>query len=270
MEERRLAVIGCGNMAKAILRGISATDLPISQIKLYDLYVMQYLDLIEGKITAEPSVTDAVHQSDVVLLSVKPQTYPDVLEEIRYVPNHEKKLYISIGAGITSQSVSDALHGAPVIRVLPNVPMLIGMGVSLICENPQISEDDFSFVQRIFESSGSVLRIDEKNMNPFIGVTSSSPAYVFRFIRAIYDGAVAQGLPPEGLMDAICDVVIGSATLLKNGNDTPDELITKVASKGGTTEQALLTMDREQFDQIVQSAMIACTNRAIELGKLRE
>ena len=101
-----------------------------------------------------------------------------------------------------------------------------------------------------------------------IGVTSSSPAYVFQFIRAMYDGALAQGLP-EGhkLLEAICDTVIGSATMLKQSSDTPNELIMKVASKGGTTEQALLRLDAGDLDGTIADAMKACTARAEELGK---
>jgi pyrroline-5-carboxylate reductase len=100
-----------------------------------------------------------------------------------------------------------------------------------------------------------------------IGVTSSSPAYVFRFIDAIYQGALQQGVPDRELLSAICDVVIGSALLLKGSEDTPEELISKVASKGGTTEKALEKLTEYQFDNAIFSAMLACTQRAEELGQ---
>jgi hypothetical protein len=117
------------------------------------------------------------------------------------------------------------------------------MGVSVICKNEKISAEDFSFIESVFASSGSTLLIDEKDMNAIIGVTSSSPAYVFKFINAIFLGAKAQGLDSKELLNTICDMVIGSATLLKQSTDTPEELISKVASKGGTTEQALIKLD---------------------------
>jgi pyrroline-5-carboxylate reductase len=119
----------------------------------------------------------------------------------------------------------------------------------------------------MFSSSGSYTMIEESDMNRMIGVTSSSPAYVFLFANAIYQGALAQGLPKEGLMDAICDMIIGSAILLKQSGDLPSDLIAKVASKGGTTEQALRVLNDSDFTQIVTNAMIACTKRADELGK---
>ena len=104
-------------------------------------------------------------------------------------------------------------------------------------------------------------------MNRVIGVLSSSPAYVFKFIDAICKGADAQGLDGRALLDAVCDVVIGSAMLLKSLPDTPAELISKVASKGGTTQRAIDTFDANDFDGIVTQAMIACTARADELGR---
>ena len=101
-----------------------------------------------------------------------------------------------------------------------------------------------------------------------IGVTSSSPAYVFQFISAIYEGALAQGLSNDGLLDAICDVVIGSAMTLKGSEDSPEEWITRVASKGGTTERALATLNEHRVSEAIGEAMKACTARADELSQL--
>ena len=265
---RSLAVIGVGNMASAIISGIASSDIEISNIILYDKNDAQYDKLKQGRIDFEKatSVNDAVCKADCILLSVKPQNYNDVLAEIATVDGYENKLYISIGAGITSESVSEALGNACVIRVLPNVPMLIGEGVSVICQNDKASVEDFDFVCSVFRSAGSVLLIDESEMNRIIGVTSSSPAYVFKFINAVYKGALSQELPDRELLNAICDTVIGSALMLKNSSDTPEELIAKVASKGGTTEQALKTLDECNFDEAIERAMIACTKRADELG----
>ena len=266
--KKSFAVIGVGNMAKSIIAGITSTEVEVSSFHLFDKFPAAY-DLYKNKenFHIENDIISTVEKSDCILLSVKPQNYSEILSEIKKANGFKNKLYISIGAGITSQSVSDELCGANVIRVLPNLPMTIGMGASVICKNENISTEDFSFVESIFASSGSTVLIDEKDMNAIIGVTSSSPAYVFKFINAIYMGAKAQGLNTNGLLETICDVVIGSATLLKHSSDTPTELISKVASKGGTTEQALLQLDAGDFDKTVENAMIACTKRANELGK---
>lgn len=267
MTHPNLAVIGVGNMAKAVISGIVRATLPISDIILYDKNEQQYASLPPfERYTYAPSAIDAVQHADYVLLAVKPQNYEELLTEIAQVPSHASKIYISIAAGISSEHVSAKLNGACVIRVLPNVPMLIGQGVSLICETPSASPQAFSFVCDLFCSAGSILLIQESDMNPMIGVTSSSPAYVFRFIDAIYQGALAQGLPNKDLLSAICDTVIGSALMLKGSSDTPEQLIAKVASKGGTTEKALEQLTEGQFDLLIKKAMLACTNRADELG----
>ena len=263
---KKLAVIGVGNMAKAIIGGIKNSDVSVSHFYLYDINVSQCEALIDNITTVCGSIEEAVSLSDCVLLSVKPQNYGEVLEKIAKIEGAKDKLYISIAAGITVDTVSSALGTSNVVRVLPNVPMLISKGVSVICYNENVTGEDFKFICDVFESAGSVLKIDESEMNRIICVTSSSPAYVFKFIKAIYDGAVAQGLKSEGLINAICDMMIGSAELIKCGYGTPDEMARAVASKGGTTERALAVLEENKFEKIIAEAMLACTARADELG----
>ncbi len=264
---RKMAVIGVGNMAKSIIIGICSSSNEVEKFYLYDK-LESACSQFAGKADFEicDNIEAAVRQADCVLLSVKPQNYPQVLEAIKAIPAHEAKLYISIGAGITVKNVSEALDGATVVRALPNLPMTIGSGVSAICKSDNASASDFDFVCGVFASSGSTVIIDESEMNRIIGVTSSSPAYVFKFIDAICKGASAQGLDGSSMLDAVCDMVIGSAMLLKNSADTPTELISKVASKGGTTERALNELNAADFEGIIKNAMIACTERADELG----
>lgn len=266
MDRKSLAVIGVGNMAKAIINGIVSSEYPIDRIVLFDLFKEQMTSLLGGNITSADSASEAVGSADCVLLSVKPQNYDDVLTKIKETDGYKNKLYISIGAGISTDYVKKALGDVSVIRVLPNVPILIGKGLSVICRNNDVEESDFAFVEGIFNSAGSVIKIDENEMNRIIGVTSSSPAYVFKFIDAVCQGAKAQGLSNDNIKSAVCDMVIGAALMLKNSDKTPSELISTVASKGGTTEQALIKLDEYDFSKAIIEAMIACTNRADELG----
>ncbi len=268
MNNYKLAVIGVGNMAKAVIAGIQKSTVAIKEIRLFDKNTAQYDSLSVGNypyIICE-SIADAVNGADCVLLSVKPQILPNVLEEISCINNTNQKLYITIAAGIEASFVSKSLGGADVVRVLPNLPMTVGKGVSVICKNPLLSSDKFEFVCSLFSASGENVLIDESEMNRMIGVTSSSPAYVFKFIDAMYKGAVAQGLDCEGLIDAICEVFIGSAMLLKQSGESPSALIERVASKGGTTERALARLNSCDIDTIIANAMMDCTIRADELG----
>ena len=265
---RKIAFIGVGNMAGAIIGGMLRSGaVDHSHLILSDSFPDKCAPYAALGATVAASPAQAAAQADCVVLSVKPQNFAQILPELSAVEGIQNKLIVTIAAGISSDTVKTALHGAPVVRVLPNTPMLIGLGVSVVCRADDVSPEDFAFVQSIFEASGSVTVIDEADMNRIISVTSSSPAYVFAFINAIYEGAKAQGLDGDALLGSICDVVMGSAALLKSGNLTPAEQIKVVTSKGGTTERAMNVLYERDMTSMVVDAMKACTARAEEMDR---
>ncbi len=265
---RNIAFIGVGNMAGAIIGGmLKSGAVDHAHLILSDRFTDKCAPYVEKGAVLAATPAEAAAQADCVVLSVKPQNFSEILPEISQVEGIERKLVITIAAGISSETVKTALRGAPVVRVLPNTPMLIGLGVSVICRADGVSLEDFDFVCKIFEASGSVQIIDETDMNRIISVTSSSPAYVFAFIDAIRAGATAQGLDGDAMLESICNVVIGAATLLKNGDLTPGEQIARVTSKGGTTEQAMRVLSEQNMEAMVVAAMKACTARAEEMSR---
>ena len=265
---RKIGFIGVGNMASAIIGGITSSKgtVAFEDIVLYDFFPEKCAAFAEKGAQVAVSEASVAQSSDVIVLAVKPQNFPEVLSALSTVEGISEKLVVTIAAGITVETVSSSLHGAPVIRVLPNTPMLIGMGVSVICRSDVVGKDDFDFVVSMFEASGCVMLIDESEMNRIISVTSSSPAYVFAFIKAICDGAAAQGLTGDDILPAVCDMVVGSALLLKQGGLTPEEQISVVTSKGGTTERAMAVLKERDLYGMVEEAMKACTRRADELS----
>lgn len=271
----KLAFIGVGNMATATLTGITSGEnafVAWSDIVLYDTQKekLEKIATLGAKIA--DSVKDAVESADCILLCVKPQNFSEILPSISECDGVKDKLFITIAAGITMDTVSKAALGAPVVRVMPNTPMLIGKGVCALCRNADVSDADFDFACGIFASSARILKITEDEMNRIISVTSSSPAYVFAFIKSILDGAKAQGLlesiSEKEMLDCICDMIIGSCELMKRGGKTPEEQIATVTSKGGTTERAMAELASRGFSEIIISAMQKCTDRADELSKL--
>ncbi len=265
---RKIGFVGVGNMASAIIGGITSSKgtVTFEDIVLYDFLPEKCAAFAEKGARVVNSEASVAQSSDIIVLAVKPQNFPEVLAALSEVEEIHEKLIVTIAAGITVETVSSALHGAHVIRVLPNTPMLIGMGVSVVCRSNAVAKDDFDFVVSMFEASGSVVLIDESEMNRYISVTSSSPAYIFAVIKAICDGASAQGLSGDALMPAVCDMVIGAATLLKNGDKSPDEQISTVTSKGGTTERAMAVLREQNLYGMFTDAMQACTDRAEELS----
>ncbi len=278
---KRISFIGVGNMATAILKGItSRIDDPVlwSEIILYDTHRDKIEKYADCGATLADSLKEAVLGADCIILCVKPQSFPEILPELSKFEGIDKKLFVSIAAGIATGKISVATNDAPVVRVMPNTPMLIGQGVSAVCRNKFVSDSDYDFVCKIFSSAGQVIRINEDEMNRIISVTGSSPAYVFMMIKAMYQGAVEQGLLRDSslsrgltekeLIDSICDTIIGAAMLMKSGDKTPDEQIKTVCSKGGTTERAVAELERYDFYNAISDAMKKCTARADELGSL--
>lgn len=274
----KISFIGVGNMASAIISAItSRTVEPISwnNIVLYDLEAEKVDKYISTGAYIASSVVDAVNNSECVILCVKPQSFPSVLPFLSECRDVEKKLFITIAAGVEIQTVEISTHGAAVVRVMPNTPLMIGKGVSALCRNRAVSDDDFNFVRDLFASAGQTFEIDESEMNKIISVTSSSPAYVLLLIKAMYEGAICQGLlktdcnsglDEKELLDCICNTVIGTAELMKCGGKSPDEQICTVTSKGGTTEKAIDELNRYSFTDGIVSAMKKCTQRADELS----
>lgn len=274
MYNYKLAFIGVGNMATATLFGItSGTDNIVDweNIILFDAFSEKIEKYRDNGAYIASSVTDAVNAADIVFLCVKPQNFPEILPEISKVADVESKIFVTIAAGISMKTVSDAANNAPVVRVMPNTPMLIGKGMIALCHNEKVSDEVFDFISNVFRSSGNIIKIDESEMNRIISVTGSSPAYVFMMIKAMYQGAIEQGLLGDSLsekdiIDSICNAIIGSAELMKSGNKTPDEQISTVCSKGGTTERAVAELNEYKFCEGIVSAMKKCTLRADELG----
>ena len=279
----KISFIGVGNMATAILNGITSKALnPVqwSDVVLFDRdkeKMNKYA--MEGAYIAN-DIDDAASASDCIILCVKPQNFPEVLPILSEVNGIENKLIISIAAGIPTETIAPMVNSAPVVRVMPNTPMLIGQGVSALCRTANVSDDDFDFACSIFASAGKIIKINDDEMNKIICVTGSSPAYVFMVIKAMLDAAKNQGLiktddnnaslDEKELLDAICDTLIGSSMLVKASNKTLDEQIAMVCSKGGTTEQAVAELQRYKLYEAFDSAMEKCTKRAYELGNTKK
>lgn len=260
----RITFLGAGNMASAIARGILSVDAK-PQICLYDTDRSKYLPF-EGKVKTAETLAEALDYGEFILLAVKPQHLPVLFEQMKASAiSLDGKTIISIAAGISIERIVSALGDLPVVRAMPNTPLIVGAGVTALCPNELVSEAVYREVEAIFTSAGQVIRLEEDRMNKIIAVTSSSPAYVFRFVKAIADAAKADGfgdLEDEVLWKLVSDVVIGSCKLLSESGQSPDALIRMVTSPGGTTEQANRVFEERSFEQIIADAMTACTKKA--------
>ena len=214
------------------------------------------------------SASEAFESARLVFLCVKPQGFGEPLSEIRNSgTGTEGKTLVSIVTGISIAKLCGTLGAEiPVVRVMPNTPMLIGEGVSALARNALVGDDGFTEILGLFGLLGRAVEMDESKMVDIIAETGSSPAYVYLFIKAMTDAAVKYGFDADEIKGLICDAVIGSAKLCKVSDKSPDELIKMVCSPGGTTLAAMDVFYKNNFEKIVADAMDACTKRAYELS----
>ncbi len=264
---KRIGFIGAGNMATAIIKGLIAQNGSAENLGVFDLSE-EKLDAMRAMgVTSYASSPETVRNSDIIVLAVKPQNYAEVLEEIKGEANMTKT-FVSIAAGISIAYVQGALGvSCPVVRVMPNTPLLLKKGASALCPSDNIGEEDKQLVYDMFAGSGVCEYITEDHMNEIIAVNGSSPAYIYLFAKAMADYAAARGIDYDKAMNLICATLEGSAAMLRESGDSAEVLIQKVSSKGGTTIAALEKLREHGFTQAVFDAMDACTARAEELGK---
>lgn len=264
---KHIGFVGAGNMARAIIGGIIAKKVAISnEVAVLDTDSEKCKTFQKKGINVFNEYKELAKFSDVIFLAVKPQNYEEVLKELNGFTDN--KTIVSIAAGISTDYIKSILGTSThVVRVMPNTPLLLGCGATAMCKVNPVTDEEFTEVRSIFEAAGTVDVLPEDKMNAVISVNGSSPAYVYLFAKAMVNGAVSQGIDEKTALGLIIKTLEGSAEMLKNSGHSIDELITMVSSKGGTTLKALEGLYENKFEDIVVDAMERCTKRAEELGK---
>lgn len=266
MGELRLGVIGGGNMATAILGGVIQKNVfPKERITASDRDGAK-LDAIRAMgCRATENNLEVLKHSDIIVLAVKPQAMDAVLDELS--GNTGEKCIVSIAAGVSKKYIISKLGSNRVIRVMPNTPLLIGMGASALTGRGEIPEYIYDKAVSIFSAAGFVTQIEDEQMNEIIFLNGSSPAFFFRMAEAMAEAAKEQGIDREKALQLIAKTMEGSANMLLRSGKTPAELTTQVSSPGGTTLAALTAFDEYRFDELIREAARRCTGRAYEIGR---
>ena len=266
---KTVGFIGCGNMAQAMIGGIVKSNLVSSERVIASNPTDKNLNKVKEKynILVTQDNREVAKFSDIVILAVKPYKYFEVIDEIK--PYLKKEVVIvTIAAGITLDGMSNALgESAKVIRTMPNTPALVGEGMSALCANRNITKEELQDVVSIFESFGKIEILEEKLIDVVPAVSGSSPAYVYMFIEALGDGAVLQGMPREKAYKMAAQAVLGAAKMVLETGEHPGKLKDNVCSPGGTTIEAVYTLEKNNFRGTVISAMESCTEKAIKMGE---
>ena len=266
MRKERIAFIGGGNMAEAILGGLLAGEIvPAEQVCVSDISAERraHLQSVYRVAVAEDNA-EAVREADVVILDIKPQQVAEVLGGLREQLS-ESQLLVSICAGLPTSRLEE-LVPCRVVRVMPNLPAQVRRGVSVICGGTSAVETDLDLTELLFTAVGTVVRLPEDRMNEVTALSGSGPGYVFAFIEAMIAAAVEMDLDPAAARAMAVETVRGAAELAAVTGADPGELRRRVSSKGGTTLAGLAAMKDGGFSDAVRSGMKAARDRAAELA----
>ena len=251
-------------MASAIIQGITKkTNIKNEEIIISDASEAAISKASEELgVNATRSNTRVVSECEVLFLSIKTQFYETVLKEIKDIISKDQ-IIVTIAPGKTIQWVESILgDNIKLVRTMPNTPALVGEGVTGVCKNNNVTDDDFTYIMSLLSSFGMVEAIPESLMDVCVSVSGSSPAYVFMFIEAMADAAVADGMPRDKAYKFAAQSVLGSAKMVLETGKHPGELKDMVCSPGGTTIEAVRVLEDKGFRSSVIEAMKACTAKA--------
>ena len=262
-----IGFIGLGNMAKAMIGGILAKGL-MGPNEIIGTAATEATCLeVANKygIQTRSSNAAVAKEADIIFLAVKPKLLKLVIADIMDSVD-ENKVIVSIAAGKTIAWLEKEFEQkVKIIRVMPNTPALVLEGCSAVCRNDLVSDDDFHFVMELLESFGKAYTVPENMMDVVVGVSGSSPAYVFLFIEAMADAAVAGGMPRKQAYEFAAQSVLGSAKMVLETGKHPGELKDMVCSPAGTTIEAVRVLEERGFRGTVMDAVTACIDKSKSL-----
>uniref|UniRef100_A0A0E0JTK7 Pyrroline-5-carboxylate reductase n=1 Tax=Oryza punctata TaxID=4537 RepID=A0A0E0JTK7_ORYPU len=264
----RLGFIGPGNLAESIARGVAASGvLPATAIRTAPHRRPERAEAFSS-IGAHILETNAqvVDDSDVIVISVKPQIVRQVLVELKPLLS-EEKLLVSIAAGIKMEDLQGWSGHRRVIRVMPNTPSAVGQAASVMCLGEMATENDENRVRSLFSAIGKVWTAEEKYFDAVTGLSGSGPAYIFLAIEAMADGGVAAGLPRDLALGLASQTVLGAATMVNQTGKHPGQLKDMVTSPAGTTITGIQELEKGAFRGTLINAVVAATKRCRELSQ---
>jgi pyrroline-5-carboxylate reductase len=268
LAHQRIALIGAGNMAEAILTGLlHCGQLTSIQFIASDIVQARCADLTRTyAVTTTSNNREAAEGAQVIVLCVEPQVLDEVLSDIAPAVG-PSQLVVSVAAGYPIARIARHLQGTGrIVRAMPNTPSTIREGVTALAYEATLSEQDSATARALFEPVGKVVVVTERLMDVVTGLSGSGPAYVFVMIEALADGGVKMGLPREMAQLLAAQTVVGAARLVMESHEHPGVLKNRVTSPGGATIAGLHELERGRVRGTLISVVEAAANRSAELG----
>ena len=263
----KLGFIGAGNMGSAILNGILKEGfLTADQIAIADKQAAQCAQFASQGVCVMQDNKTLVDACECVLLAIKPIYTAQVIEEV--YEQLQGKFVISIVAGWTYDMLSGALpQSTRFVRVMPNTPLAVGEGMSLLSLRSRCTDDEFAFAKQIFASAGKVAEVEDHVFVAATSINGCGPAFVYQFIEALADGGVRYGVPRAMAYELAAQTLIGAAKMVQETGDHPGKLKDAVCSPGGTTIEGVYALEKGGMRAAVMDALGATIEKTMKLSK---
>ena len=281
LRDARLAFIGCGVMAEAIIAGLLRNELVTAEQivgshprvnrreELYTKYATRMFESNrEAALAAHPDETStgAAHPGSLVILAVTPQRLNKVLQELKGAI-HPNQLVVSIVAGARCEAIAGQLLQPAVVRAMPNTPAQIGQGMTAWTATAEVSEKQEREVGALLEALGKALRVEnERQIDMATALSATGPTYVFLMMEALVDAGVHMGFSRHVAQDLVQQMMLGSVLFAKESQKHPAELRNMVTSPGGTSAEAIYQMEKGSLRTVLSKAVWAAYQRAEALG----
>jgi pyrroline-5-carboxylate reductase len=265
-----IAVLGAGKIGEALLSGLLHGGTSAEELLFTERYPERAAELTERYGVHEVTVADAAKRADVLVVAVKPQDIDPVLDELAPLLGPES-LVVSLCAGLPTALYERRLAaGVPVVRVMPNTPMLVGEAMSAISPGKHATPEHLAVVEDLLTHVGKVVRVPESQQDAVTALSGSGPAYFFYLVEAMIDGGILLGLPRALAGQLIIQSAVGAAKMLAESDEHPVILREAVTSPAGTTINAIRELENHGVRAALLAAIEAARDRSVELGKAHD
>jgi pyrroline-5-carboxylate reductase len=295
-KHKTLGIVGAGNLTTSLVRGLSQQSPNPWTLCLTDIDTAKASRLAAPYNASAVSLPGLVQQADLVILAVKPNNMPDLIQQLACLPPiagtvnspitdsdnssnspqdpsvqpqnpHTPQLLITVAAGLSLSYYETHLPGQAIIRALPNTSALAGQSMTGLVRGRHANDVHVSWAEEIFQTLGKILWLEDAKMNALTAVSGSGPAYFYYLAEAMGQAGQSLGLTPDEASILAAQTLIGAGRMLEETGETPSALRTKVTSPNGTTHAAIEAMKHSGFALLIQQAMTACRDRADEMER---
>jgi pyrroline-5-carboxylate reductase len=266
--KKNIGFIGCGKMASAIISGIKSLNNAQYEVKGSEVNE-DFAKSASKRLNIEVLTNnkELVKSSDLIFIATKPNAVSQILEEIKDILTPEK-LIVSIAAGVSTEKISDILGQIRIIRIMPNTPALVGLGMFGITKGKFSSDNDLKEVQNLLSSLGKCIEVEENQMDIVTAISGSGPAFFYQIIEDMARAGEKLGLDYEKSLTLATQTALGSAQMIFNrGETTVQTLIDNVATKGGCTFVGISEMKEQSSDKLFYDVIDKTAQKANALGK---